>query len=175
MNNNQEPVTQTDAKTEVTVTDTDKKTGRTFTQDEVNAMILKETNKINKKYEGVDLEKYKNWVESQKTETEKQTELTKNLANATNENQILKQENQVLKSGVNADDVDYVLFKVSKMEGEFEDNLKDFLKNNPKYLKKIDTTNMETKDSGIGVSKINENAESGVSAILKQKHPELFK
>lgn len=175
MNNNQEPVTQTDVKTEVTVTDTDKKTGRTFTQDEVNAMILKETNKINKKYEGVDLEKYKNWVESQKTETEKQTELTKNLANATNENQILKQENQVLKSGVNADDVDYVLFKVSKMEGEFEDNLKDFLKNNPKYLKKIDTTNMETKDSGIGVSKINENAESGVSAILKQKHPELFK
>ena len=175
MNNNQEPVTQTDVKTEVTVTDTDKKTGRTFTQDEVNAMILKETNKINKKYEGVDLEKYKNWVESQKTETERQTELTKNLANATNENQILKQENQVLKSGVNADDVDYVLFKVSKMEGEFEDNLKDFLKNNPKYLKKIDTTNMETKDSGIGVSKINENAESGVSAILKQKHPELFK
>lgn len=175
MNNNQEPVTQTDVKTEVTVTDTDKKAGRTFTQDEVNAMILKETNKITKKYEGVDLEKYKNWVESQKTETEKQTELTKNLANATNENQVLKQENQVLKSGVNADDVDYVLFKVSKMEGEFEDNLKDFLKNNPKYLKKIDTINMETKDSGIGVSKINENAESGVSAILKQKHPELFK
>lgn len=175
MNNNQEPVTQTVEKTEGTVTDTVEKTEKTFTQDEVNAMILKETNKINKKYEGVDLKKYKEWEESQKTETEKQAELTKNLTNITNENASLKQENEVLKSGVNVEDVDYVLFKVSKMEGEFEDNLKDFLKENPKYLQAQDTVTTENQDSGIAVSKISTNAESGVSAILKQKHPELFK
>ena len=58
------------------------------------------------------------------------------------------------------------------MEGEFEDNLKEFLKENPKYLQKEVTLPVE--DTGLPVTKINENAENGVTAILKQKHPDLF-
>lgn len=135
MEDEKKPVTQPEEKTEVPVTQTDEKTeGKTFTQEEVNAMVIKAENKINKKYENIDLEAYNKWQESQKTEAEKQTELTQKLTNTNNENISLKQENQVLKCGVNVDDVDYVVFKVSKMEGEFEDNLKEFLEKNPKYL-----------------------------------------
>lgn len=134
------PVTQTEEKTEETVTDTVTKTEkaeeRTFTQEEVNAMIMKAQKKLPSKDE---LKAFNDWKESQKTEAEKQTELTQRLTDTSNENTALKQENQILKSGVNANDVDYVLFKVSKMEGEFEDNLKDFLKDNPKYLQKEET------------------------------------
>ena len=54
-NQNQEAVTQTEEKTEAPATQAEEKNEtKTFTQEEVNAMILKETNKINKKYEGVD-------------------------------------------------------------------------------------------------------------------------
>lgn len=174
MENKQEPVTQTEEKTEGTVTEPVGKTEKTFTQDEVNAMILKETNKLNKKYEGVDLQKYKEWEESQKTETEKQTELTQNLASTTSERDSLKKENQVLRSGVNADDVDYVLFKVSKMEGEFEENLENFLKENPKYLQREEVA-AAPKTTGVAVTKIKKDEEDGVIAILKAKHPNAFK
>lgn len=173
-NQNQEAVTQTEEKTEAPATQAEEKNEtKTFTQEEVNAMILKETNKINKKYEGVDLKKYKEWADSQKTETEKQNELAKNLTNTTNENISLKQEIEVLKSGVQADDADYVLFKVSKMEGEFEDNLKSFLKDNPKYLQKEAV--VETpQNTGVSVTKINNSEEDGVIALLKAKHPDAF-
>ena len=175
MENNQEPVTQTEEKTEATVTGPVTKTEetKTFTQEEVNAMVLKATDKINKKYKDVDLDAYNKWQESQKTETEKQTELTQKMTDTANENISLKQENQVLRSGVNAEDVDYVVFKVSKMEGEFEDNLKDFLKDNPKYLQTNETVE-QPKTTGVPVSKINNSEEDGVLAILKAKRPDAF-
>ena len=181
MEEKEKTVTQTETqnekeKTEETVTQTDEKTEekseKTFTQDEVNALLKKERKKIPDKEE---LEKFKSWQESQKTEAQKQSEFNQKLTDTTNENISLKQENQVLRSGVNADDVDYVVFKVSKMEGEFEDNLKVFLKDNPKYLQKEVVDNSGAKDTGISVTKINESSESGVTAILKQKHPDLFK
>lgn len=129
------------------------------------------SSKLPKKEE---LDEFKKWQESKKTEAEKQTELTQTLTDTKNENISLKQENQILKSGVNIDDVDYILFKVSKMEGEFEDNLKDFLKENPKYLQTTEVTNTSKEDTGVAVTKNNEKTESGVTAILKEKHPELF-
>ena len=170
-----EPVTQTEEKTEGTVTRTEKNEKeaevKTFTQEEVNAMLAKERKKVPSKE---DLKAFNDWKESQKTEAEKQSELNQKVTDTTNENITLKQENHVLKSGVNVEDVDYVVFKVSKMEGEFEDNLKDFLKNNPKYLQKNET--IETpKTTGVAVSKINNSEEDGVMAILKSKHPEAFK
>ena len=77
-NENKEPVTQTEEKTEETVTEsvekTEKKEEKTFTQEEVNAMLKKENAKMSKKYEGVDLEAYKEWKENQKTAEQKQAE-----------------------------------------------------------------------------------------------------
>ena len=174
MENKQEPVTQPEEKTEGTVTEPVEKAEKTFTQEDYNAFEKKIKAKYEKKYEGIDIAKYKEWEESQKTETEKQTELTQNLANTTSERDSLKQENQVLRSGVNADDVDYVLFKVSKMEGEFEENLENFLKENPKYLQKEEVT-ANPKTTGVAVTKIKNTEEDGVMAILKAKHPDAFK
>lgn len=163
--------------TENTETQTaEEKVEKTFTQSEFTKALKDE---VTRKTKGMpskeELKQFNEWKESQKTEAEKQTELTQKITDTTNENISLKQENQVLKSGVNADDVDYVLFKVSKMEGEFEDNLKDFLKSNPKYLHKEEVTNASNEDTGVAVTKNNEKAENGVTAILKEKHPELFK
>lgn len=177
MDKNQEPVTQTVENTEVPVTEPVVKTEakgeeKTFTQEEVNAMILKAQKKMPSKEE---MQAFNEWKESQKTEAEKQTELTQKIHDTENENVSLKQEIQVLRSGVNADDVDYVLFKVSKMEGDFEDNLNDFLKDNPKYLQSTEVTEPANKDTGIPVTKVDGQKENGVTAILKNKHPELFK
>ena len=79
----------------------------------------------------------------------------------------------MLKAGVkDVEDVDYILFKVGKMDGDFEENLAKFLKDNPKYIKGEELT--EQKATGAPVKSIS-STESGVAAILKAKHPELYK
>lgn len=139
-NENKEPVTQTEEKTEETVTgavektEKEKKDEKTFTQEEVNAIILKENAKISKKYDGVDLEAYKEWKENQKTAEQKQAEKETEYQKTLTKNVELENENKAFKAGVNKEDVDYVVFKVSKMDGEFEENLASFLEENPKYL-----------------------------------------
>lgn len=155
--------TQSTSKTEEAV--------KEFTQEQVNSMLKKEKQKLEKKYEGIDLAKYKAWEESQKTAEQKQAEKETEYQKTLSEKESLFQENQVLKAGVNVDDVDYVVFKVSKMDGEFEENLAKFLKDNPKYLgQELET---EHKATGAPVKTLS-SEESGVTAILKAKHPELF-
>ena len=133
-------------------------------------MLKKEKQKAEKKFEGVDIAKYKEWVESQKTAEQKQTEKDAEHTKTLSENTSLKQENAILKAGVKGDDVDYVLFKVGKMDGEFEENLAKFLKDNPKYLgQELE----ERKATGAPVKTIS-STESGVKAILRAKHQNLF-
>lgn len=120
-------VTQTEQKNE-------EKAEKTFTQEEVNSMLKKEKQKAEKKYEGIDITKYKEWQESQKTAEQKQAEKETEYQKTLNKNTELENENKAFKAGVNKDDVDYVVFKVSKMEGDFEENLTSFLSDNPKYL-----------------------------------------
>ncbi len=170
-NKTQEPVTQTEEKTEETVTGTVEKTEKaekTFTQEEVNAIVLKAEKKMPSKEE---LKAFREWKESQKTEAEKQAEKEAEYQKTLNELNALKQTNAVLEAGVNKDDADYVLFKVGKIEGEFEENLAKFLKDNPKYLKQeLETT--EPKATGAPVRTISSGSD-GVTAILKAKHPEI--
>ena len=136
-NENKEPVTQTDEKTEVSGTDPvektekDKKEEKTFTQEEVNAMLAKEKKKMPTSEE---LKAFKEWKENQKTAEEKQAEKETEYQKTLTKNAELENENKAFKAGVNKDDVDYVVFKVSKMEGDFEENLASFLEDNPKYL-----------------------------------------
>ena len=66
---------------------------------------------------------------------------------------------------------DYVLFTVSNMEGEFDDNLSDFLKENPKYIKGNEAK--EQKATGTPVKSVSSSETDGVLAILKAKHPDL--
>ena len=89
MENNQTPVTQTaDKNVVVEAQTTSQNEPKTFTQEEVNAMILKAESKVNKKYEGVDIKKYKEWEESQKSDAEKQQEVLKE--NETLKNKIIE-------------------------------------------------------------------------------------
>ena len=171
-NKEQKPVTQTEEKTEVTVTEPVEKTEKetkeekTFTQEEVNAMLAKEKKKMPSKEE---LKAFKDWQESQKTAEQKQAEKDAEYQKTLNELNILKQTNTVLEAGVNKEDVDYVIFKVSKMEGEFEENLEKFLKDNPKYKESEPEVQ---KATGTQVKKIN-SQNDGVLGILASKHPEI--
>lgn len=158
-----ETVTQTEQKTEEAV--------KTFTQEEVNTMLKKEKQKAEKKYEGIDVAKYKEWVESQKTAEEKQAEKDANYQKVVNELNTLKNTNAVLEAGVNKEFVKFVSFEVSQMEGEFDENLAKFLKDNPKYLgQELE----ERKATGAPVRTIS-SEDNGVKAILRAKHQNLFK
>ena len=133
-NENKNTVTQTEQKIEGTVTQTvnktEEKTEKTFTQEEVNAMLKKENAKLLKKYEGVDLDAYKQWVESQKTAEQKQQEEIIKMKNLQNDNDFKTQMLEIMKKGLSYDEAEFVQFKLSKMNGDFEENLETYLKNN---------------------------------------------
>ena len=133
-----------------------------------DAMVAKKMKGMPSKEE---LKAFKDWQESQKTDAQKQTEKETEYQKTLSKNTALEQENAVLRKGVNVDDVDYLVFKVSKMEGEFEENLEKFLKDNPKYLAKQEKE--EHKATGTPVKTFSSNNNDGVTAILKAKHPEL--
>ena len=144
---------------------------KTFTQEELNKIVQERLDKEKKKMPSKeDLKAFKEWKESQKTEAEKQAEKDAEYQKTLNELNTLKQTNAVLEAGVNKDDADYVLFKVSKMEGDFEENLTKFLKDNPKYLKQ--ETQIEPKATGTSVKSIS-SKNDGVLGILASKHPEI--
>ena len=145
---------------------------KTFTQEELNKIVQERLDKEKKKMPSKEeLKAFKDWQESQKTAEQKQAEKDAEYQNTLNELNTLKQTNAVLEAGVNKDDADYVLFKVSKMEGEFDENLAKFLKDNPKYLEKeLKTT--EPKATGAPVRTIS-SKNDGVLGILASKHPEI--
>lgn len=172
MENNQETVTQSENKTEVPVVPTDdKKETKTFTQEEVNAMILKAQEKESKKYEGIDVKKYKEWEQSQKTAEEKHQDTLKE--NEALKNKIAELENMsvVANAGVDSKFTKFVYSEVSQMDGDFEENLQNYLKDNAQFLNQKE----ESTATGMPVNKGSGYQESGVSAILKQRRPDLFK
>lgn len=154
---------------EVGTQTTEKVEEKLLTQSEVDEIIKTRLAKEKKKAPSKEeLEQFNQWKESQKTEAEKQVEIQKQLTLKEQEATLVKQENICLKKGVNAEDIDYVMYKVSKLDGDFEENLQTFLTSNEKFIKK------EIQTTGIQVNKGNSNKESGVTAILKQRHPDLF-
>lgn len=134
-----------------------------------DAMVAKKMKGMPSKEE---LKAFKDWQESQKTAEQKQAEKDAEYKEKDTKISELEKENAVLKAGVtDADDVDYILFKVSKMEGEFEENLAKFLKDNPKYLKQ-ELEKQEHKATGAPVKTIS-SKNDGVLGILANKHPEI--
>ena len=172
-NTNTEEGTNAEGTGNVDTQTTEKNEGqaeKTFTQEELNKIVQERLDKEKKKMPSKeDLKAFKDWKESQKTEAEKQAEKEAEYQKALNELNTLKQTNAVLEAGVNKEDVDYVIFKVSKMEGEFEENLTKFLKDNPKYKESEPEVQ---KATGTQVKKIN-SQNDGVLGILASKHPEI--
>jgi hypothetical protein len=167
---------QTNVETETTTTEEVEKNSaevveKTFTQDEVNAIVKERLAKAQKGIPSKEeLTKYNEWKESQKTQQDKYDELVKDGAEKDSTISNLKKENLVLKSGItDSDEIEFIVYKVSKIEGDFEENLKQYLADNPKYIKKE-----EKKATGVESKSTQVVKESGVSAILKAKHPELF-
>lgn len=175
MENNENAVTQTETvetveKTEVSGEQPVEKNEKTYTQEEVNALDKKLKEKYEKKYAGIDLKKYKEWEDSQKTETEKSLEKDKKIEALEKQLAYAKSESVVANAGVDAKFQKFVLSEVSEIEGDFEDNLKDYLKENPQFLiSKVETP----KTNGVATKKISNDAEDGVTAILKAKHPDI--
>lgn len=122
-----------------------------------------------------ELKAFREWQETQKTAEQKQAEKEAEYQKTLAEKEEVVRENQAFKAGVNSDDVEYVVFKVSKMDGDFEENLKDFLKENPKYLEKQEEQETASKDTGVASKGVATHEESGVMSILKQKYPEIYK
>lgn len=176
MENNENTVTQTEAveteeKTEVSGEQPVEKNEKTYTQEEVNALDKKLKEKYEKKYAGIDLKKYKEWEDSQKTETEKSLEKDKKIEALEKQLVIAENKSVVANAGVDSKFQKFVLSEVSELEGDFEDNLKDYLKENPQFLiSKVETP----KTNGVATKKISDDADDGVTAILKAKHPDLF-
>ena len=151
----------------------EEKVEKTFaTQEDFNEALKKEVARKTRNLPSKeDLKAFNEWKESQKTETEKSLEKDKKIE--TLEKQLAYAENKsvVANAGVDSKFQKFVLSEVSEMEGDFEDNLKDYLKENPQFLiSKVETP----KSNGVATQKISDDADDGVTAILKQKHPDLF-
>lgn len=144
---------------------------KTYTQEEYNALDKKLKEKYEKKYAGIDIAKYNEWVESQKTAEQKQAEKDAKYQNVVNELNTLKNTNAVLEAGVSKEFVKFISFEVGQMEGDFNENLAKFLEENPKYLKGQELT--EQKATGAPVKSISSTQSNGVLDILAQKHPEI--
>lgn len=142
---------------------------KTFTQEEVNELLGKEKSRLKKGMPSKEeLDAFNEWKESQKTEQEKQQENLNKISNLEKDKTALYQENLILKKGVKPEDVDYIQFKVAKMDGDFEENLDSYLADNSKFTKP------EVKATGTQTHTTSVEKENGVMEILKAKHPDLF-
>jgi len=168
MENIKEPVIQTEEKNETVVEEATTKTEssevKTFTQEEVNAMLAKEKKKMPSKE---DLKAFNDWKESQKTEAEKQSETLKE--NETLKARIIELENQtvVANAGIDSKFQKFVISEVSQMEGEFEDNLNQYIKDNPQFL--FQKEEKKTVTTGFSQTNTNESV-SEEKAYLDKKY-----
>jgi len=140
-----EEATTTDKDQDTTTQNEDNSTAekleKTFTQAELDKVIADRLARERAKMPPQDkLKAFEEWQKSQQTEAEKAAEREKEYQAAAARNTELQRELAVIKAGVKAEDAEYVLFKVGKMEGEFADNLKAFLAENTKYTEPETTT-----------------------------------
>lgn len=143
--------------------------GKTFTQAEVDKIISERLKREREKVPNDDeLKAYREWKKSQQSEAERSAEREKEYQALQARAMMLEQENIVIKSGVNPEDVDYVIFKVSKMDGDFSENLKKFLTENEKFTEpKTETV------SGTEHKPLKANAKTGVEVEFLRRNPGL--
>lgn len=107
---------------------------KTHTQADVDRIVGERLARERAKFPGEDeLKAFTEWKKSQQSEAEKIAEREKEYQTQIAKNTELQRELAVIKAGVKADDADYVIFRVSKMEGDFDKNLKAFLAENKKF------------------------------------------
>ena len=123
--------------------DTEKSTAaseqeKTFAQAELDRIISERIARERKNLpDEADLKAYKEWKKAQQTEAEKAAEREKEYQALQSRSIELERENAVIKAGVKADDAEFVIFKVSRMEGDFKKNLESFLSENKKFTEPV--------------------------------------
>lgn len=111
---------------------------KTFTQADVDKIISERLKREREKLPNDDdMKAYKEWKKSQQTEVEKAAEREKEYQALQSKSIELERENAVIKAGVKADDAEFVIFKVSRMEGDFKVNLESFLAENKKFTEPV--------------------------------------
>jgi len=149
---------------------------KTFTQEDVNNLLKKEREKFKKnELSKEDKKAFSEWKESQKTAEQKQVEKETEYQKALSDLQDKENTIAVLKSGCLPEYQDFVQYTVSKMDGDFEENLEEYLKSNPKYTKMAQQNVNSTNTTGMPVKTPQNSKTSGVDAYLKHRHPDLFK
>lgn len=125
---------------------TEEKEEKTFTQKELDTIIQERLAKAKKNLPSQEeLKAFNDWKESQKTETEKYQELLNENTSLKNKVKEYEEITKVRESGVESKFEKFVYSEVKDMDGSIEDNIKEYLKNNPQYLKQ---ENKETKSTG---------------------------
>jgi hypothetical protein len=119
---------------------------KTFTQAELDRIISERIARERKNLpDEADLKAYKEWKKAQQSEAEKAAEREREYQALQSRTIELERENAVIKAGVKADDVEFVIFKVSRMEGDFKENLDSFLAENKKFTEPATETVAGTK------------------------------
>lgn len=147
----------------------DKNKDKTFTQDELNSIVESRLAKERKKYPSEkELKAFNDWKASQKTEEEKAKEKDDEIASLKKQIADGERMNSIRKADVSEAFHKFVLSEVSSMDGDFDTNLQNYLKENPQYVKSSNrSTGMRMNGSNDG------DEDDGVTAILKRKHPNI--
>lgn len=108
---------------------------KTFTQKEVNEIVKNRLDRERKKYPNdEELKVFNQWKESQQSEQDKYQELNNRYEELKKEYITYKNYNLVKNENVNELFIDFVIDKVSKQDGDFDENLKAFKKHNPQFF-----------------------------------------
>lgn len=143
--------------------------GKTFTQADVDRIIAERLQRERAKLPNdEELKAYREWKKSQQSEAEKAAEREKELAELHSKKTDLEHELAVLKAGVRAKDADYVIFKVSRMDGDFSENLTRFLKENTEFTQP-ETVKVEGTKHTISAPE----QEDGVTKEFLKRNPNL--
>ena len=108
---------------------------KTFTQKEVNEIVKNRLDRERKKYPNdEELKVFNQWKESQQSEQDKYQDLNNRYEELKKEYVTYKNYNLVKNENVNELFIDFVIDKVSKQDGDFDENLKVFKKHNPQFF-----------------------------------------
>ena len=90
------------------------------------------------------MKKYKEWEDQNKTNEEKYADILKENEKLKNDLAYAENKSVVANAGVDAKFQKFVLSEVSALDGDFETNLKEYLKNNSQYLVNNENNNQNS-------------------------------
>lgn len=142
---------------------------KTFTQAEVDRIIGERLQREHAKLPNDDeLKAFREWKKAQQSDAEKIAEREKEFTELQRQKTDLQRELAVIKAGVKAKDADYVIYKVSKMDGNFDENLAKFLKENEEFTQP-ETVQIEGTKHKISAPE----QEDGVTKEFLKRNPDL--